>query len=243
MIVNETTPAAIDAVWFDLSSKINALDQRAEFYRKYARDEKLSEASRAGYAAQAEEVAAKNAPARAALVAQTEPLQAEWDRRGGWKRYVYCVANNGHYHRGTECHTLRPFRTQVVWVAELSGLNDEQVIEQVGFKACSQPECFPLAPVHPAWARTEAEAKSNKNAEREAKYLKGLAVREKKVANIEKRFAKMRALLAEVEAGRFRSDENEERFQRVHAEYGIRDGERELGWAKREVERWLAKKK
>jgi hypothetical protein len=233
MIVNETTtPAAIDAVWFDLTSKINALDGHAESYRKYTRDVKLSEASRAYYAEKAEEITIKDAPERAALVAQTEPLQAEWDRRGGWTRYVWCVANNGHFHAGTHCHTLRAFSTRIVWVAELSGLNNEQVIEQVGFKACSQPECFPLAPVHPAWARTEAEAKSKKNAEREAKFAKGLATREKKVANIEKRLAKAQARLL-----------SPDEYERSSAKYDIEWNQRDLVWAKREVERWLAKKK
>jgi Skp family chaperone for outer membrane proteins len=119
----------------------------------------------------------------------------------------------------------------VSWIANVSGLDDDGVVEEVGHRACSQDECFPNAPVHKAWAASLAKDKAAKDAERNAKYAKGLAMREKKVANIEKRLAKTRARLLS-------ADE----YERSSAAYDIEWNERDLAYAKREVERWLAKR-
>lgn len=78
--------------------------------------------------------------ARAALV----PLDAEWDRRGGWSRFFVVQNNNGHVHRSTNCSTCYP-RTVYGWLTELSGLTEADAVEAHGTILCSV--CFPSAPV------------------------------------------------------------------------------------------------
>src|SRR4051794_40192753 len=40
------------------------------------------------------------------------PLEAEFNRRGGWPRYIVSVSANGHLHK-RHCHTLTPGRSMV----------------------------------------------------------------------------------------------------------------------------------
>jgi hypothetical protein len=69
------------------------------------------------------------------------PLNAEFQRRGGWTRFF--VVSGGHLHlRG--CHSLRP-RTLLGWVPEESGKDESQVVGKFGTVACTH--CFPTAPV------------------------------------------------------------------------------------------------
>jgi hypothetical protein len=232
--VADAKPAAIDAVWFEAENRLAQIAGHIASYQRQAEDPKLARASdggaasRAYYLREAERIRASYAAEVASLNAVVAPLAEEWGRRGGWSRFLICHSDNGHFHK-RGCHTL--WRAQVSWVADLSGLSENEVIEAVGFKACSQPDCFPLAPVHPAWAASEAKAKEVKQADRDARYAKGLAVREKKVANIEKRLAKARERL-----------NSRDEYERSNARYDIEWNERDLVWAKREVARWLAKR-
>lgn len=240
--VEHAAPADIDAVLFESASQLQHVEGQLAGYKQ-----RLEEASVKALEAKAkyggsgvayyeqqgyENYERESRAERERLPVIVNGLNAEFERRGGWSRYLICHSDNGHYHKHG-CHTLwrgaRP--SSVSWVANLSGLDDNGVVEAVGFKACSQPECFPEAPLSPAWARSEKEAKADRDARRDAKYAKGLAMREKKVANIEKRLAKARVRLGS-------ADE----YERSNAQYDIRDGERDLVWAKREVERWLAKR-
>jgi hypothetical protein len=62
-------------------------------------------------------------------------LQAEHNRRGGWSR-VYAVNNsNGHFHRTTACRNAF-VTTGWVWMPELSGLTDAEVVERTGKMSC-----------------------------------------------------------------------------------------------------------
>lgn len=81
------------------------------------------------------------------------PFDAEFERRGGWARYLLVVASNGHVH-SPSCHTLAPGRTMVSPVFELSGQDGAGVVAAAGHTACSK--CFPDAPVETAADRRAA---------------------------------------------------------------------------------------
>lgn len=72
-------------------------------------------------------------------------LEAEYERRGGWSRYV--IVPGGHLHKRS-CHTLTPGRTMVGQVAYASGLDEAAVVGEYDVTACTH--CFPNAPVAPA---------------------------------------------------------------------------------------------
>lgn len=128
----------------------------------------------------------------AAIQTEADPYRNEYLRRGGWTRYAICKTDGGHVHRfeGGDprvCSTLR-FTSQMAWLPEYSGLTPDQLIEKVGYTACTV--CFPQAPVSAAWKRTEAAAKRKTADERLAKWQTGRDARAKKVMNAEKRFTK-----------------------------------------------------
>jgi hypothetical protein len=85
------------------------------------------------------------APAIAAVQAKLDPFNAEYDRRGGWTRYI--LVPGGHLHHYAGCPSLHPGRTQIVLLCEASGKTDEQVVETYNYTACTK--CFPDAPVVP----------------------------------------------------------------------------------------------
>lgn len=97
-----------------------------------------------------EEGKAQAEAAIAGLEADAAPYEAEFERRGGWTRYLVVPAGHLHY-RG--CHTLTPGRTMVGQVAEASGLDQAEVVGNYGATACTH--CFPDAPVEPK--KTPAE--------------------------------------------------------------------------------------
>lgn len=82
------------------------------------------------------------------------PFDAEFERRGGWTRYLQVANANGHVHHGA-CHTMTPGRTMVAPVFELSGQDDAGVVAAAGHTACSK--CFPDAPVETAEDRRAAQ--------------------------------------------------------------------------------------
>lgn len=77
-----------------------------------------------------------------ALKAEAAPYEARYDAER-WTRYLLCGNNNGHLHYHG-CHTLR-WDTEVLWVAQASGLDAMEVVGRFGTTACSK--CFPGAPV------------------------------------------------------------------------------------------------
>lgn len=93
----------------------------------------------------------------AAADAELAPMIAEWKLRGGWTRFWLVTNSDGHIHRERSCSTLH-VRTLVTLVTELSGADDEQVVEYAGHVACTV--CFPQAPLHPAFIRSAAEAEA-----------------------------------------------------------------------------------
>lgn len=78
-------------------------------------------------------------------VEQVQPLNAEFDARGGWTRfYLVTSSGGGHVHRDMSCSTCFP-RTQYVWLTDESGKSEDEIVEQAGDGACTV--CYPTAPV------------------------------------------------------------------------------------------------
>lgn len=80
----------------------------------------------------------------AEIAAAIAPIDAEFERRGGWSRYLFVQA--GHLHR-SGCSTLRP-TTQTYLFAEASGLDAEEIVAKFTFTACTK--CWKDAPVRTA---------------------------------------------------------------------------------------------
>lgn len=91
--------------------------------------------------ARIEKLLAKETEARI----EQEPFKAEWNRRGGWTRAYLVVTNGqGHVHRTTSCSSCYP-TTQFAWLTELSGADEQEIVDQAGERACTH--CYASAPV------------------------------------------------------------------------------------------------
>ena len=79
----------------------------------------------------------------ATCVAAAGPLDAEFERRGGWTRAWLVLNTGGHVHRTTQCRTCFP-TTRFAWLTHLSGHDESEIVELAGEAACT--ECYPSAP-------------------------------------------------------------------------------------------------
>jgi hypothetical protein len=95
-----------------------------------------------------------------------EPFEQEWRRRGGWTRAYLVTNDDGHIHRSTNCQSLHR-TTQLAWLPELSGADDEQIIAHAGFSACTF--CYPDAPTHPSFIKGQQEAAAAEQAKQNAR--------------------------------------------------------------------------
>lgn len=73
-----------------------------------------------------------------------QPLDAEFERRGGWTRAWLVLNTGGHVHRTTACRTCFA-TTQFAWLTQLSGHDETEIVDLAGEAACT--ECYPSAPV------------------------------------------------------------------------------------------------
>lgn len=144
------TPA-VDEQWFEARKP---LEQAIS--RKIELEKKIRKYERANYNADHYRADVAKLEQKIAELKEAErPFLEEWERRGGWSR-AYLVTNaDGHVHRTTNCSTCH-MTTQFVWLPQLSGASDDEVIAEVGFKACTV--CYPAAPTHPAFLAGEKEA-------------------------------------------------------------------------------------
>lgn len=157
------TPSAIDRLTAEAEHTYAVAATRAQHYAAYV--ERYGHNS---YGADAAHYAAEAEKACAALT----PLHAEYSRRP-WARY-WLVANvGGHVHTSRDCHTCFA-DTQYAWQPELAGMTPDEVVEVIGATACTV--CIPSAPTHPrfsdgqsAWAKRDAAAKAERDAEKAAK--------------------------------------------------------------------------
>lgn len=155
------TPAEIDGQLFPILGKL--ADAQLRFTRAQNTEERINEeieaakiAGRSGSYTEKYVLPDAMAATAAAEVVMAEaedaaqPFEAEYERRGGWERYIVVAGGHLHYSR---CHTLTPGRTMAGAVAEASGLDQPQVVGHFGETACTH--CFPDAPV--AAKKTPAE--------------------------------------------------------------------------------------
>lgn len=143
---------------------IDSLQRRIESYREanadyYAR-------SIAHCEAQLEEAEAALAAAESAAA----PMELEYVVRGGWPRFFLVTNAGGHVHSSMACTTCYP-TTRFAWLPDLSGSDEQAVIDAAGDGACTV--CFPNAPVaepsRPRPNTIESPAQRASRQEREAK--------------------------------------------------------------------------
>lgn len=75
----------------------------------------------------------------------SEPLEAEYERRGRWSRFFLVTGNTGgHVHSSTHCSSCNP-RTQMVWLVDEAGKSEDEIVAKAGGGACTI--CWNSAPV------------------------------------------------------------------------------------------------
>lgn len=169
--VTQATPAAIDTIladlWYEtMKYRMWAMDiaKRLDGDRYYANPHNRAEA---------EKTLAEYQDKIAELRAEAQPLEAEFDRRGGWARYYLVNNSNGHVHKDMECTTCF-IDTQYLWLPSVSDFNEEQMVAEFGETACTV--CFPSAPTYKGYgdgtssfARLTVAQKAERDAEKAAK--------------------------------------------------------------------------
>lgn len=115
---------------------------------------------------------------------EIEPLDAEFDRRGGWTRaFLAVTSGGGHVHKSRFCSTCFDDRydyvtgefrpgTRFAWMTEYSGFDEDTIVADAGERACTV--CYPSAPVEVLSRPTKMFSEDEKAAqqareEREAK--------------------------------------------------------------------------
>lgn len=116
-----------------------------------------------------------------AIMVEAQPLDAEFERRGGWTRAFLVLNTGGHLHRSMACDTCFP-TTRFGWLPQESGKDEAEIVEGAGSDACTR--CYPSAPVvslsqpRRTLHKTEVEAqqaRDEKAAKRAAKEAKEIA--------------------------------------------------------------------
>lgn len=120
-----------------------------------------------------------------------DAVMVEFERRGGWERYI--IVPDGHVHYGRiTCpsldHGIRP--TERRFIPSLSAMTEAQMVEAVGETACTV--CFPTAPAMPAFqaglkrtADEKAAVKLAKLNERRARLEKAVTTKAKTLAKVQ----------------------------------------------------------
>lgn len=183
------TPAEIDQQLADLHEALDKARQRLEFakaevhysakdkktYRgRYqvwgmtmdealdaAEDIAIEDATRVGNEAQkALDRYEADTKAVAAVKAEMEPLNDEYNRRGGWTRFF--LVPGGHIHATMGCTTCNngQYETRFGWLPNLSGKTEKEAVDEHGALLCTV--CFPTAPVEwtDFYEKKEAEKKA-----------------------------------------------------------------------------------
>jgi hypothetical protein len=149
------TPAEIDVLWAPIASReAKALSSVYELTHTLRQAKLGIERGFSGrYEAERAQRVVETLPAEiekfqvqaAQALREQEPFKAEWNRRGGWTRAYLVVTNGqGHVHRTTSCSTCYP-TTQFAWLTELSGADEQEIVDQAGERACTV--CYASAPV------------------------------------------------------------------------------------------------
>jgi hypothetical protein len=168
------TPVEIDSALAEIWERWYAADQRARLMKKDA----VAIAKRIAHGgsnwdqdsltrteARAEELRAT----ADAILAETEPFDAEFERRGGWTRAWKVTNAGGHVHRSMHCQTCF-VTTEFAWLPQVSGMDESLIVELAASAACTV--CYPSAPVDrptTLWTRDEQAAKAEREARAAAK--------------------------------------------------------------------------
>lgn len=131
------TPAEIDTELAKIQARAYALTEQIYNLHR-ASQATRNDARRAKIAERITELTTD----RNAILAETGPYNAEFNRRGGWTRAF--VVQGGHVHRSTGCHTLHR-DTDVAWLPEWSGRNEQEIVDKAKSGACTH--CYASAPV------------------------------------------------------------------------------------------------
>ncbi|SMD23933.1 hypothetical protein [Lentzea albidocapillata] len=160
--------------------------------------------------------------------ATERPLEAEFERRGGWTRAWLVLNTGGHVHRTTACRTCFP-STRFAWLTQFSGHDETEIVEQAGKAACT--ECYPSAPVdvrnRPSRIKTpEQLAREAEKAEgAKAKAAKaitapdGTPLRTKQYGQIETEFTARRSYIEALSYARLLTKRNVAFHRNTIAEY------------------------
>lgn len=157
----EQTPREIDeqlAHWHGVLSEAAYSLKSAE-----ARYERVAATSTPEQLRPAAEALAKARARIEEIRATIKPFDAEFVRRGGWKRYF--LVTKGHVHRERNCHTCR-WNTVYGWLPELSDCDETEMVKVHGDLACA--ECFPQVLKHPAFIASAKLRKAREDALRDA---------------------------------------------------------------------------
>ena len=138
MNLTTTSPAEIDAKLSKLGYDRAVNEMRAE-QMAAAATRQAGMYNEATYIARSQEHAAK----AAALAEEMAPLEAEFIRRGGWTRAFLVSNTGGHVHKNMHCGTCFP-TTQYAWMTEFSGMDEAEIVDAAGERACTV--CYPTAP-------------------------------------------------------------------------------------------------
>lgn len=157
------TVADIDQLWFDQAEPLRREQQQLNETRKTIRRYRKFGQSAPEYLTRQEQ---RSAERIAELQQQLAPFDEQWEQRGGWPRAYLVLNRDGHIHRSRTCKQLH-VSTQIAWLPDLSGADDQQVIEHAGHMACTT--CFPDAPRHPAFIASAREAEKDRSAKQQGR--------------------------------------------------------------------------
>lgn len=141
MDLTELAPPAIDAELFEAMERAQGIEMRLNGYRKQLKKRGGPGAPQTDYIVEAIE---RDEGELEKWKHAGDRYEAEYDRRGGWQRYVLVTGGRGHLHYAT-CHTLTPGKTWIGLMAEASGMTEDEVVERFNYTACTH--CFKAAPV------------------------------------------------------------------------------------------------
>lgn len=142
------TPPEIDAVLNELGfQRARALSRAASFVKAahdYAEPESPRLRPDPEQAKFYENKAVEEQAKADELAAQMAPLNAEYDRRGGWPRAFLVQNSGGHVHSSMGCGSCYP-STRYAWLTDYSGKDEDAIVYAAGELACTV--CYPSAPV------------------------------------------------------------------------------------------------
>jgi hypothetical protein len=138
MKTTETTFAVqLDTAIAEQSAVVSRLAQ------KIVQEERVMNALYSSEATKAKAAANRDA-LRVTFAVEMDKLRELNGKYTGWERYYLVTNAGGHVHSSTGCSTCRS-STQFMWLTELSGTEEEDLVELAGERACTV--CFPDAPV------------------------------------------------------------------------------------------------